>query len=95
MAKQIICKSCQVPCVVDGDEITCEQCGTTFIKKAGEVKVKEIGRLDRIEKDIAEIKAALKPESEPQTSISFRKPEPISSDTTSGNEEPEEDEDEW
>jgi Zn finger protein HypA/HybF involved in hydrogenase expression len=55
MAKQIICKSCQVPCIADGNEITCTKCGTTFVKQGDTVKVKTIGRIDSIEQRISNL----------------------------------------
>lgn len=60
MLKQIICKSCRLPAHVDGDEITCEKCGTTFVRQGDTVRPTQIGRLDKIEKDVAELADIIK-----------------------------------
>jgi uncharacterized Zn finger protein (UPF0148 family) len=70
MAKQVMCKSCNVPCVVDGNEITCPQCGTTFVKQGDTIKVVKIGRIDSIEQRLSNLEkitqTKIKPEPEPE-----------------------------
>jgi uncharacterized Zn finger protein (UPF0148 family) len=72
MAKQIICKSCQVPCIADGDEITCPKCGTTFVRQGETVKVKTIGRIDSIEQRLTNLEKTIQTNIEPEP-----EPEPI------------------
>ena len=45
------CPSCLGPAVKEGDVIVCEKCDATFtFTKTGGAKVKEIGRIDAVEK---------------------------------------------
>lgn len=49
--KKISCPNCSGIAVMEGNVITCESCDATFkFTKTGGSKVKEIGRLDSIEK---------------------------------------------
>lgn len=61
--KTILCASCQVECEVEGNKITCPQCGSSFVKQGGEMKIKEIGRIDKIEQ---RLDALEQPEPEPE-----------------------------
>lgn len=81
-----LCPNCQQPAIKQGNQIICEKCDATFeIRKTGAAKVKELGRIEKIEKDIAEIKTQL-PAQEPE-------PEPEPDDELT--EVPDKDKDEW
>jgi len=64
--KQIICPNCQGQAIKEGNKIICETCDATFtFSKTGGAKVKEIGRLDNIEKRLDHIESIL-PGQEPE-----------------------------
>lgn len=64
--KKISCPGCAGIAVKEGDKIICETCDATFtITKTGGAKLKEIGRLDNIEKRLDHVESLL-PGQEPE-----------------------------
>lgn len=66
-SKKTNCPNCLGPAVKEGKTIICEVCDATFtFTKTGGAKVKEIGRLDNIEKRLDRLDSLL-PGEEPQS----------------------------
>ncbi len=64
--KVTFCPNCSMPAIRVGNEVTCETCDATFtITQKDGAKVKQIGRIAQIEKDVAELKARLPGDDEP------------------------------
>jgi len=67
--KRINCPNCLGQAIKEGNKIICETCDATFTyTKTGGAKLKEIGRLDNIEKRMDRIESLLpgqEPEPEP------------------------------
>jgi ribosomal protein S27AE len=61
MAKQWTCPNCGPGTVTHETEkgIVCEKCGGTFVFTAGEAKLTDVGKLDRLEADVADLKKRL------------------------------------
>lgn len=68
--KQITCPNCLGQAIKEGNKIICEICDATFtFTKTGGAKVKEIGRLDNLEKRMERVESRLpgqEPEPEPE-----------------------------
>jgi len=87
--KITFCPNCQQPAVRSGNEITCEKCDATFtITKKDGAKVKETGRIEKIEFDIAELRAQIFPDTADE-------PEPESEPKPADEQEPDESEGDW
>lgn len=67
--KQTNCPNCLEPAIKEGNKIICETCDATFtFTRTGGAKVKEIGRLDNLEKRMDRVENLLpgqEPEPEP------------------------------
>ena len=64
--KQTNCPNCLGPAIKEGNKIICENCDATFtFTKTGGAKVKEIGRLDNLEKRLDRVESLL-PSQEPE-----------------------------
>ncbi len=56
--KPAYCPNCHKPAIRQGNEIICETCDATFtITKKDGAKVKQIGRIEQVEQDVAALKA--------------------------------------
>ena len=68
--KKISCPNCSGIAIKEGNKIICESCDATFTyTKTGGAKLKEIGRLDNIEKRLDRVESLLpgqEPEPEPK-----------------------------
>lgn len=71
--KQTNCPNCLGQAIKEGNKIICETCDATFtFNKTGGAKVKEIGRLDNIEKRLDQhdnLLQGLLPEPEPEPKL--------------------------
>lgn len=75
--KKTSCPNCLGPAIKEGNKIICENCDATFTyTKTGGAKVKEIGRLENLEKRMEHVESLLP----------GQEPDPVESD------EPEEEE---
>ena len=55
-----VCPNCQGEAIKEGNKIICEKCDATFtITRTGSAKVKEIGRLDSLEKRLDRVESIL------------------------------------
>jgi len=81
------CPNCQQPAIKQGDQIICEKCDATFkITKTGAAKVEQLGRIEKIENDIAEIKSQL-PGQEPEPGPSDDEPAATSDESDEKDED--------
>lgn len=94
--KTAFCPSCQQPAIRQGNEVICETCDATFtITKKEGAKVKRIGRIEQIERDVAEIRAQVfDQEPEPEPAPDSDDDEGKDSDDDE-NGDPKENEDDW
>lgn len=87
--KITFCPNCQQPAIRQGNEITCEACDATFtITKKDGAKVKQIGRIELLEQDVAALKAKVSGEElEPKENVGEGEGEGEDQDEDSNNSE--------
>ena len=83
---KISCPNCSSIAIKDGDVVVCESCDATFkVTKVGGAKLKEMGRLDVIDKRLDRIESLL-PGGEPDPA--HLEPDPAENEPDPANLEP-------
>lgn len=95
--KPVYCPNCQQPAIRQGNEIICEKCDATYtITKKDGAKVKQVGRIEQVEQDIATLKTKVfgnDDEPEPEPAADPDNDDDGSQDDDNGSQS--EDEDNW